>query len=70
MALEADEHADKEWPLRPRCDKWKSCRDARFAALAAAAERKRLANHFEQAKLAGVHTDWVAAAIKAIKNTD
>ncbi len=52
MAREADEHADKAWPLRPRCDKWKSCRDAHFAALvdaaAVASEREACAKVCEQ----------------------
>jgi hypothetical protein len=36
-----------------------------FADLVRADERNELAKHFEQAKQAGIHTDWVAAAIKA-----
>jgi hypothetical protein len=41
MAREADEHADMEWPLRPRGDHWKQCRDERFAALVRADEQKK-----------------------------
>ena len=37
----------------------------RFAALVAAAEREKLAKHFKQANQAGIHTDWVASAIRA-----
>jgi len=35
------------------------------AAIVAADEREKLAKHFEQANQAGIHTDWVAAAIRA-----
>ena len=37
----------------------------RFAALVAAAEREKLAQHFEQSNEAGIHSAWVAAAIRA-----
>jgi hypothetical protein len=40
-----------------------------FEALVRADERNELAKHFEQAKQAGIHTDWVAAAIRARGNT-
>jgi len=37
----------------------------KVVAVAIAAEREKLAKHFEQANQAGIHTDWVAAAIRA-----
>ncbi len=37
-----------------------------FEALVRAEEREKLAKHFEQANQAGIHTDWVAAAIRAM----
>jgi hypothetical protein len=40
-----------------------------YEALVRADERNELAKHFEQAKQAGIHTDWVAAAIRARGNT-
>jgi hypothetical protein len=66
MGLDADEHADTEWPLRPRGDHWKQCRDERFADLVAEKERETCANVCdEQEELKG-HTPFdCAAAIRA-----
>lgn len=37
----------------------------RFFHMARAAEREALAQHFEQADQGGIHSAWVAAAIRA-----
>jgi hypothetical protein len=36
----------------------------RFAALVRADERNKLSQHFQQSNEAGIHSSWVAAAIK------
>jgi hypothetical protein len=36
----------------------------RFEALVRADERKKLSQHFQQSNEAGIHSSWVAAAIK------
>jgi hypothetical protein len=67
MAMEAGLAFDSdEYP-----DIWQTYMDVgreeieHFAALVAAAERESLAQHFEQADQGGIHSAWVAAAIRA-----
>jgi hypothetical protein len=61
MAREAGEYADQH---HEKHDSWLEAERLQFAALVAAAERERLAQHFDQANMAGIHSAWVAAAIR------